>query len=175
MHQKHGTYASDMRRRQLAAQAVKDTRTTMYNHFPGHRIRFHMDMRLLQDKQAHAMDMLLYWHHRKAGLKRDFLSMIRMLAHTSKVIRSNRTFLHRLTTVAKPDHFLCLNQESKSDIEWWFQFIKCWNHISMLLLLLQPSLTVTSGSWGCGALSDFSGFIYPGLVCLLTHTSPSKN
>ena len=124
-----------------------------------------MEMRLPQDKLAHAIDMFL---HRRAGRKRDFLSLIGTLAHASKVIRSSRIFLRRLidlsTTVAKPDHFLRLNQEAKSDIEWWFQFMKRWNGISMLPLPLKPSSTVTSdasGSWGCGAFSGPEWFHLP--------------
>ena len=124
-----------------------------------------MEISLPLDKLSRVKEALAHWRGRKACRKRDLLSLIGTLAHASKVIRSSRIFLRRLidlsTTAAKPDHFIRLNAEGKSDIEWWFQFMSRWNGTSMLPLPdLQPFGLVTdaSGNWGCGAYWDREWF-----------------
>ena len=124
-----------------------------------------MEISLPLDKLSRVKEALAHWRGRKACRKRDLLSLIGTLAHASKVIRSSRIFLRRLidllTTAAKPDHFIGLNVEAKSDIEWWFQFMSRWNGTSMLPLQnLQPFGLVTdaSGNWGCGAYWDQEWF-----------------
>ena len=96
-----------------------------------------MEMRLPEDKLALALKSLAQWRLlKRACRKRDLLSLIGVLSHASKVVRNSRIFLRRLidlsTTVEEPDHFIRLNNEAKSDIEWWFQFIRQWNGRAML-------------------------------------------
>lgn len=115
-----------------------------------------MEIRLPQEKLIKTVETITHWRGLKACKKRD-LSLIGTLAHASKVIKSSRIFLRRLIDIASiarsPSHFIRLNAEAKSDIEWWFQFIRRWNGKSMLPLPMAPSSLVTdaSGSWGCGA------------------------
>lgn len=59
-----------------------------------------------------------------------------------------------------------MNKEARSDIEWWFQFIKRWNGVSIMREVreAQPSVTVTtdaSGDWGCGGFWDAEWFMLP--------------
>ena len=76
------------------------------------------------------------------------------------MIRASRIFLRRLidlsTTARHLDHFIRLNGDARSDLEWWAQFISTWNGVSLLSSVSNqpPDLSVTSdasGSWGCGA------------------------
>ena len=50
----------------------------------------------------------------------------------------------------KPRHFIRLNREAWSDVEWWHQFAATWNGVSMLLPQRQanPDVTVTSDKVG---------------------------
>ena len=94
-----------------------------------------MEMRLLQDKLRKTLDSLIQWRGRKACRKRDLLSLIGNLAHASKVVCHSRIFLRRLidlsTTARLPMHFIRLSVAAKSDIEWWYQFIRQWNGTAM--------------------------------------------
>ena len=81
--------------------------------------------------------------------------------HACKAVRAGRAFLRRLIDVStrakQLDHFIRLNEEARSDIEWWHRFAERWNGVSMLSSLnSQPAVaTITSdasGSWGCGAV-----------------------
>ena len=124
-----------------------------------------MEICLPQDKLSRATEALIHWRCRKANRKRDLLLLIGTLANVSKVIRSNRIFLCRLIdmsmTATKSNHFIRLNAETKSDIEWWFQFMSRWNGTSMLPhldLQLLSLVTDASGTWGCGAYWDCEWF-----------------
>lgn len=97
-----------------------------------------MKIRLPLDKLSRVKEALAHWRGHKACRKFYPLSLIGTLAHASKVIRSSRIFLRSLidlsTTTAQPDHFIRLNVEAKSDIEWWFLFMSRWNGTPVLPL-----------------------------------------
>jgi len=128
-----------------------------------------MEIRLPEDKLAHTLKTLAQWGLLKRGcIKRDLLSLIGMLSHASKVVRSSRVFLRRLidlsTTVRDPSYYIRLNAEAKSDIEWWFQFIRQWNGCAMLPPPLMQTVTLVSdasGNWGCGAFWGRDWFHLP--------------
>ena len=136
-----------------------------------------MEICLPQDKLAKALETLDHWRDRKAAKKQDLLSLIGTLAHSIKVIQSSRIFLHRIinlsTTTSNLNHFIRLNAEAKSDIEWWFQFMNRWNGILMLPLpnLQSAALVVdASGNWGCGAYWGQEWFQLKGSQMLAGHT-----
>lgn len=83
-----------------------------------------MEVRLPTDKLTSANELLNRWRGCKASRKYDLLSLIVILAHASKVVHTSRVFLRWLiklsTTAKKPQHFIRLNAEAKSDIEWWY-------------------------------------------------------
>ena len=119
---------------------------------------------LPNDKLHSISETLVLGRHRKACRKRE-LSLIGTLAHASKVVRASRIFLRRLidlSTQAKQlDHFIHLNADARSDLEWWFRFIECWNGVSFLeaATRIPPHFTITtdaSGSWDCGAIWEHS-------------------
>ena len=114
-------------------------------------------LRLPNDKLHSISETLALWRHRKACRKRE-LSLIGTLAHASKVVRASRIFfcsLIDLSTQAKQlDHFIRLNADAHSDLEWWFRFIECWNGVSFLeaATRISPHFTITtdtSGLWSC--------------------------
>ena len=58
---------------------------------------------------------------------------------------------------------MSLNEEVRSDIEWWHQFADMWNGVSMLSSLncQTPATVITldvSGSWGCRAVCGLEWF-----------------
>ena len=117
-------------------------------------------LRLPQDKLLNISHLLQQWRGRKACRKRHLLSLIGSLSHAAKVVKPGRAFLRRLidlsSSVDKLDHFIRLNLDARSDIEWWWQFISRWNGISAVPTLLRrpPDIQFTtdaSGTWGCGA------------------------
>ena len=118
-------------------------------------------LRLPEEKLQVIRRMVATWRQRKACRKRELLSLIGTLAHASKVVRVSRIFLRRLidlsTQGTKLDHFIRLNADARSDLEWWFCFMDIWNGVSFLELAISvpPHFTITSdasGSWGCGAI-----------------------
>ena len=119
------------------------------------------ELRLPQDKLSELQTTIAQWRGWKACRKPELLSLIGLLSHARKVVRSGRTFLRRLidmsTKATRLDHFIRLNGEARADLEWWFQFIGPWNGVSLLssLSAQAPAVTIysnASGSWGCGAI-----------------------
>ncbi len=119
-----------------------------------------MEIRLPQEKLDRLRKLLAEWGGRKAGKKRDLLSLIGYLQHASKAVRQGRSFLRRLitlsTVVKNLDSFVRLNVSARSDILWWSLFAAQWNGTSMLVRFdkANPQVSVTadaSGTWGCGA------------------------
>ena len=97
----------------------------------------------------------------------DLMSLIGVLSHACKVVWPGRSFLRRLFDLGKVvkhlDHFVRLNKEARSDIEWWFLFAEQWNGVSFTHEARCRSWEVTvtsdaSGSWGCGAFSEREWF-----------------
>jgi len=141
-----------------------------------------MEIRLPQDKLTDIIEKLAYWRDRTACIKRDLLSLIGILAHASKVVKSSRIFLRRLidlsTKAEDPSHFIRLNIEARSDIEWWFQFIRQWNGVTMIPprpLEEVKLISDASGRWGCGAFWDCEWFQLPwGSTFQDTHISAKE-
>ena len=74
------------------------------------------------EKLAHLRKELTTWKSRKTCKKRDLLSLIGLLSHACKVVRSGRSFLRRLIDLSMVpkhlEHYVHLNSEVRSDIEW---------------------------------------------------------
>jgi len=126
-----------------------------------------LQIRLPADKLASLQESLRGWRVKTSCIKSELLSLIGILAHASKVVHASRVFLRRLidlsTTVCKPEFFIRLNVEARSDIEWWYQFAANWNGISILGSIVETPAQATltsdaSGNWGCGAYQDTSWF-----------------
>ena len=51
-------------------------------------------------------------------------------------MRAGRSFLRRLidlsTEVKHMDHYVRLNRDARSDIEWWAQFSSSWNGVAIM-------------------------------------------
>ena len=122
-----------------------------------------MEIRLPAAKLTRLQSLLKDWEGKRAGKKRDLLSLIGYLHHASKAIRQGRSFLRRLinlSTAVKPlDGYIRLNLAARSDIKWWSLYVAQWNGTSMMIWFdkRHPTKLVTSdasGSWGCGAFCD---------------------
>ena len=117
-------------------------------------------IRLPADNLRDLKAQLRIWRTRRTCRKRE-LSLLGLLNHACKAVRAGRAFLRRLIDVStrakQLDHFIRLNEEARSDIEWWHRFAEPWNGVSMLSSLNSqpPVTTITSDasrSWGCGAV-----------------------
>ena len=120
-----------------------------------------MELRLPQAKLDRLKDLIATWVERKAGKKRDILSLIGQLAHACKVVTPGRTFLRRLIDLASSrsnlDHWIRIDRPFKSDLFWWHIFLDKWNGTSLLYTHTDTPadidlFTDASGSWGCGAV-----------------------
>lgn len=95
---------------------------------------------------------------KKGMQKRVLLSIIGSLSHACKVVKHRCLFLRKLMDLAKlikkPSHYVLLNREARSDIEWWFQFSARWIGISMMYQADRDNCSVTlvsDASGSCGA------------------------
>ena len=121
-----------------------------------------MTARLPQEKLQRLETTLNAWQDKKACRKRELLSLLGVLHHPAMVVRFGRIFVRRiieLSKLAKEDHhFVRLNKEFRSDLQWWRTFLPRWNGSSFLLPVVTASPDVwiysdASGSWGYGAWS----------------------
>ena len=141
--------------------------------------------RLPQEKLVHLKELLWQWRGKKGCRRRELKSLIGVLSHACKVVKPGRTFVRRLIDlsklVKKPSHYVCVNREARSDIEWWFHFADQWNSVSMMFPIDRRNYKVTvisdtSGKWGCGAhFARISGFSYGGRMQSRRHRSQSRS
>ena len=105
-----------------------------------------LEIRLPESKLRRLLLLLKKWEGKRAGKKRDLLSLIGYLHHASKAMRQGRSFLRRLINLSmavKPmDGFIQLNLAARSDIRWWSVYASQWNGISLMSQFdknIQPS------------------------------------
>ena len=95
-----------------------------------------LEMRLPAEKFAKLRESVTKWRGKKACKERDLLSLIGSLSHVCKIIKPGHSFLRRLIDLAKQvtdlNHFVRLNVEVRSDIEWWFPSAESWNGVSII-------------------------------------------
>ena len=118
-----------------------------------------MEARLPDDKLDKVRRLVHTWLHKRKARKRDILSLVGLLQHATKIVRSGRTFVSRMYATAaklkKMHYFTRLNRDFHSDLAWWHVFIHSWNGLSLLCCVstVSPAFTVytdASGFWGCG-------------------------
>ena len=89
-----------------------------------------MQLRLPEEKLLELKSLIAMWRKRKAGKKRELLSLIGKLSHAAKIIKPGRIFLRRMldtTHKAKRlDHWVHLTEDFRSDLAWWHCFIDSW-------------------------------------------------
>ena len=129
-------------------------------------------LRLPQEKIDRIRALLLDWGDRKSCYRKELESLIGLLNHACKVIRSGRSFLRRmidlLHSVHRPPHSkipIRLNADFRADLAWWKEFISQWNGVSFLPtpshLPAVEMASDASGSWGCGAWHNNLWFQLP--------------
>lgn len=106
--------------------------------------------------------LLAQWGDRRACTRKELESLIGLLCHACKVVRSGRAFLRRmfdlLHSVRLPPNSatpIRFNLGFRSDLAWWREFIPAWNGVSFLPppahLPRTEMASDASGSWGAGA------------------------
>ena len=129
-------------------------------------------LRLHGDKPKRIRALLQQWRARRTCTRKELESLIGLLNHACKVVRSGRSFLrrkidllHAVITPPPPNSPLPirLNREFQADLHWWNLFLEKWNGVSFLLPPAHlPRVRMTShasGSWGCGAWHGSACFL----------------
>ena len=117
-----------------------------------------MVVKLPEEKLQRILSMVQEWKVKKVCRKRELESLLGHLQHAATVIRPGRTFVRRLIELLSAfknrDHWIRLNDTTRSDLCWWACFMEVWNGISLMpgrAPLSIPLVSDASGSWGCGA------------------------
>lgn len=127
------------------------------------------ELRLPEGKLERLKSLLLQWQVKKSCRRRELESLIGLLNHACKVVRSGRSFLRRLLDLLhQTDHrpegqgWIRLSNACRGDIAWWKEFVQSWNGVSFLQpprsLPVVECTTDASGLWGCGAWHGTSWF-----------------
>ena len=126
-------------------------------------------LRLPREKLQRLQSLLSQWGDRRACSRRELESLVGLLNHACKVVRSGRSFLRRMIDLLHCAHHpprrdvpIRLNTAFRSDLAWWQLFVSRWNGISFLPtpshLPVVEMATDASGSWGCGAWHQTAWF-----------------
>ena len=121
-----------------------------------------LTLRLPQDKMARLLSLLESWGDRKSCSHKELESLIGLLNHVCKVLRSGQSFLRWMIDLLHSVHRLPysktrirLSAGFRSDLGWWRKFVNKWNGISFLPAPSHlPTVEITSdasGLWECGA------------------------
>ena len=85
------------------------------------------ELSLPADKLGRLRSLLQEWGHKRACTRKELESLIGLLNHACKVVRSGRSFLRRmidlLHAVQPSQPFIRLNAGFRSDLAWWNTFI----------------------------------------------------
>ena len=119
-----------------------------------------MEARVPDDKLLRIRTQLAAWLGKQKATKREILSLVGLLQHTTKVVKSGRTSFSRMYSSAAKlrelHYYTKLTKGFRSDLHWWHVFVNSWNGISFLESIHSRTVadyyiaTVASGSWGCG-------------------------
>jgi hypothetical protein len=120
------------------------------------------ELRLPEEKLLRLRARLEEWGDRKACQRKELESLVGLLNHACKVVRSGQSFLRRMNDLlhgmpdsSRSNHPIRLNREFRSDLAWWRSFVSGWNGKSFLppaqRLSAVEMASDASGSWGCGA------------------------
>ena len=120
-----------------------------------------MELCLPDEKLHRVKAVVTEWLGREVGRKREMESMVGLLQHAAKVVHPGRRFVRRIiilmTSVQEWDHFIRLNIEICSDLQWWHKFMEQWNRIGLLPNPKRELITLetnASDNWGCWAVWD---------------------
>ena len=97
------------------------------------------ELRLPEEKLLHLKAHLEEWGDRKACQLKKLESLVGLLNHACKVVRSGRSFLRRMIDLlhsmpdsSRSNHPIRLNREFRSALAWWRSFVSGWNGKSFL-------------------------------------------
>ena len=123
------------------------------------------ELRLPGDKLARLRVLLQSFAHKRSCTMRELESLLGHLSHAATVVRPGRTFLRQLFALlhrtAIPNHHIHFTAGARADLAWWRCFLQTWNG-SSFFPLPEPSchvFTDASGSWGCGAVAQDTGWL----------------
>ena len=89
-----------------------------------------------EDKKSELMDLLDKWKGIRKCTKTELLSFTGKLSVICRVVRPGRIFLRRLYDLTKNikagHHHIYLNEQSRSDIRWWTDFLPNWSRSTII-------------------------------------------
>ena len=98
-----------------------------------------MEIRLPHEKLSRMKLMIRTWRYRRSCTKRELLSLIGNLQHTSSVVKPGCTFLRCMIDLSKRQvHLegrLRLNTEFRADLQWLALFLDSWNGVAIISAL----------------------------------------
>ena len=117
------------------------------------------ELRLPTEKLQRLRSLLKDWGDRKTCQRNELESLIGLLNHACKVVRSGRSFLRRMIDLLhhmphNPHrrHPIRLNNGFRSNLSWWRMFVDRWNGVSFLSTAPHlPAVEMASdasGLWG---------------------------
>lgn len=119
------------------------------------------ELRLPTEKLERLKALLRLWGSRRVCTRNELESLIGLLTHACKVVRSGRSFLRRMLNLlhhsqTRPGSSdkIRLNLEARADVAWWQEFVTLWNGVSFFPHPHRPVWEMASdasGSWGAGA------------------------
>lgn len=114
---------------------------------------------LPQNKLQRLVDLLRQWDGRRACTRKELESLIGLLNHACKVVRSGRSFLRRMIDLLHAVHYppnskipIRLNAGFRADLAWWQEFVVEWNGISPRRSFQARSCTPTLPASGVAEL-----------------------
>ena len=128
-----------------------------------------MEAQLPPDKLHIIRKEIITWLNKRDLKKRAILSLVGLLQHATKVVKSGRTFVSRMYTTAarakKLSQQARLTVEFKSDLRWWHLFVTSWNGISILhnpqrstLITVYGQMLPAHGGMGHDLVTNGSSF-----------------
>ena len=101
-----------------------------------------MEARLPPEKLDRMRKTVALWLPKKKATKRDILSLVGLLQHTTKIVRLGRTFIRRMYSTASKvrelHYYTRLGKEFRSDLSWWHLFLENWNGLSFMRYIKPP-------------------------------------
>ena len=93
------------------------------------------EVRLPRERLLIIRNLLDIAMEKKKITRRSLESLVGVLAHACRAVRSGRTFIQRLrelsVSVKHRDHFIRFTFEAKQDLKWWHSFMEQWNGVSI--------------------------------------------
>ena len=116
-------------------------------------------MEVTTEKLQHTLELCMQWMHKTSMTRTELESLIGKLQFIAACVRPGRVFINRLLNQLRitPKHTqVCIESQTKLDINWWLQFLQQYNGVSVAWLdqFLTPDVVFATDASlkGCGGI-----------------------